>query len=82
MRGTEVRPRLERGVEIGLECQEIIINSQNDLNFTLIICQAQQLASRGGGGREDVGVSILDSSSNKEGVRQCIVDNRQVLVIP
>lgn len=35
-----VSPRLEREVGAGLECQEIIINSQNDPHFILIICQA------------------------------------------
>lgn len=37
----DVSPRLEREVKTGLECQEIIINSQNDPHFTLIICQVQ-----------------------------------------
>lgn len=51
-------PRLEKEVEAGLECQEIIINSQNGSHFTLIIYQAQAgglsnwLPYVGVGGRE------------------------------
>lgn len=37
----DVSPRLEREVKTGLECQEIIINSQNDPHCTLIICHVQ-----------------------------------------
>lgn len=54
----EVSPRLEKEVEAGLECQEIIINSQNGSHFTLIIYQAQAgglsnwLPYVGVGGRE------------------------------
>lgn len=87
MRGTgEVSPRLEREVETGLECLEIIINNQNDPHFTLILCRAQAGSYaigfqgwrwKGGHRGEHLGVS----SSNKEGVGQGIVGNRQVLVI-